>query len=341
MVVLAGIEILIVLNPIQRVQDFSALPEATTEPGANTTTDHLLSTSGSGRVQIWEPAIEAFREEPVLGIGAGGFETYYLTNRDVGWIAKHSHSIHFQVAAELGAVGLLMLIGLLATAITVGFRKWRTGRAAASVELASVAENERHPPWQLVSVFGGIALAGSVSMSVDWSAEFPVVAGALLACLALVVGPATESTSAVSPKPGSSTGERILIALLIPVGLLSLWGGITSLRVETELEASREAVSAGDLPEARKKARDAVEILPMSSAPRIQLALVEELDGNQTAALASIDEAIERDPEKSSNYLLKARILLRLGRKEAAEASFEKARSLNPKDPLFQDPSLS
>ena len=332
----AFLALLFALNPIQRVQDFSALPEATAEQSANTTTDHLLSTSGSGRVQIWEPAIEAFKEEPLVGIGAGGFETYYLTNRDVNWIAKHSHSIHFQIAAELGVAGLLLLIGFLATAIFAGLVKWRNGKAAASVSLSSLAEGDRPPPWETISLLSGVALAGAVSMSVDWSAEFPVVAGALLACIALVVGPATEPAALSVGRPGQTPWERVLIALLIPVGLLSLWGGITNLRVETELQSSREAVSDGNLPLASEKAKDAVDILPMSPAPRIQLALVEELRGNQTAALAAIDEAIERDPEKSSNYLVKARILLRLGREAKAEAAFEKARSLNPKDPLFQ-----
>ena len=335
---LAVLAVLYALDPIQRVNDFAALPETTTETAANTTTDHLLSTGGSGRAQIWEPAIEAFKEEPVLGIGAGGFETYYQTNRDVGWIAKHSHSIHFQVAAELGTVGLLLLGGFLLTAVMVGLSRWRNGRAAASVELASLADDDASPPWQIISLLGGIALAGAVSMSVDWSAEFPVVAGALLACLALVIGPALEPASTLAAKPGQTPWERIAIALLIPVGLISLWGGVTSLRVETALEASQQAVADDNLQQAGKEAEEAVDILPMSSAPRIQLALVEELAGNQAAALAAIDDAIERDPEKASNYLVKARILLRLEKKEAAEETFEKARTLNPNDPIFQAP---
>ncbi|MFM9054314.1 MAG: tetratricopeptide repeat protein [Solirubrobacterales bacterium] len=111
---------------------------------------------------------------------------------------------------------------------------------------------------------------------------------------------------------------------------------ITSLRVETELDASRAAVSDGDLELARSKASKAIDILPMSGAPRVQLALVDELDGSYATALAAVDEAIERDPEKSSNYLLKARILLRLGRERAAGAAFERSRKLNPNDPIFQ-----
>ena len=336
--VVAILAFLFALNPVQRIEDFSTLPEAATEQGTNTTTDHLLSTGGSGRAQIWEPAIEGFKEEPVLGIGAGGFETYYLTNRDVDWIAKHSHSIIFQVAAELGAVGLLLLIGFLATVVTVGLGRWREGRAAASVQLESLAEADDHPPWQVISLLGGVALAGAVSMSVDWSAEFPVLAGAVLTCLALVIGPASEPASAVVGKPGQTIGERVVVALLIPVGLLSLWGGITGLRVETELESSRQAVSDGDLLLAEEQAADAVEILPMAAAPRVQLALVEELRGDWKAALATINEAIERDPEKSSNYLLRARILLRLGREGQADTAFERARKLNPNDPIFQVP---
>ncbi len=331
------IAVLVALNPGQRVEDFAALPGEQQTTGANTTTDHLLSTQGSGRAQVWEPAIGAFKDEPVLGVGTGGFETYYLTNREVGWIAKHSHSLILQVGAELGAVGLLLLLGFLATAIFVGFSKWREGRAAASVRLASVAEEEGHGPWQSISLFAGIAVAGAVSMSVDWSAEFPVVSGGVLACLALVIGPATEPARQV-PVEGSPTAwERLLVAVLIPVGLLSLWGGITSLRVETELDASRVAVSDGDLELARSKASEAIDILPMAGAPRIQLALVEELDGNHRAALVAVDRGIERDPEKSANYLLKARILLRLGREQAAGRAFRQARTLNPNDPIFQE----
>ena len=327
--------VLFALEPAERIGDFASTPSA--PPGEETTTtDHLLSTSGSGRVQIWEQATAALGDEPVRGIGAGGFETYYLTNRGVDWIARHSHSFPLQVGAELGVVGLLLLLAFLTTTITVGFRKWRIGRATSTVQLASVAEAERHPPWQLISLFGGISLAGIVSMSVDWSAEFPVVSGGVLACLALVIGPATEPARRVSVEGSRTPGERVLVALLIVVGLVSLWGGITSLRVETELDASRAAVSDGDLERAATRANEAIDILPMAGAPRIQLALVEELMGDHRAALAAVDQGIERDPKKSANYLLKARILLKLGRKRAAGETFEKARALNPRDPIFR-----
>ena len=69
----------------------------------------------------------------------------------------------------------------------------------------------------------------------------------------------------------------------------------------------------------------------------MQLALVEELQGEYPAALASVNEAIDRAPRTSSSHLLRARILIKLGRDRQAQVAYERARELDPLGAFFAE----
>lgn len=84
-----------------------------------------------GRLASWAVAQKLFVDHPLLGVGIGNFNAYFQnTALDLGLIfrgeARSAHSLYFEIAAELGLVGLAGLLGLFALALAVPFRVAQT-----------------------------------------------------------------------------------------------------------------------------------------------------------------------------------------------------------------------
>ncbi|HXW08855.1 MAG TPA: O-antigen ligase family protein [Vicinamibacterales bacterium] len=89
--------------------------------------------SREARKTLMREGLQAFFENPVLGVGAGQFKNYRPEYREEAW--RETHNAVLQVAAELGIGGLLIFGGM----IVVGFSgvstvhrsirtAWQTGR---------------------------------------------------------------------------------------------------------------------------------------------------------------------------------------------------------------------
>lgn len=72
------------------------------------------------RRYLWNQAWEAFRDRPALGHGPGGYAPLNVLADDPDTMSAHSLPLH--VAAELGGVGLLLLLALFACGLTVAAR---------------------------------------------------------------------------------------------------------------------------------------------------------------------------------------------------------------------------
>jgi hypothetical protein len=71
-----------------------------------------LTTLTSLRYEYWRVGFHGFEDEPVHGLGAGGFRAYWREHRPVNAGTNEVHSLVLEAAVELGIVGLLLL-GLL------------------------------------------------------------------------------------------------------------------------------------------------------------------------------------------------------------------------------------
>ncbi len=103
------------------------------------------ATSEAGRLKIWTRGLGYMAEYPVLGVGIGNFPTAEgtisplarLQERGIGvrWGAAHNSFV--QVGAELGVPGLLLFVGVIATAFRslrrVAAQRSRAGRATDEV----------------------------------------------------------------------------------------------------------------------------------------------------------------------------------------------------------------
>jgi O-antigen ligase len=71
------------------------------------------TTLQSNRYDYWSVALRAFGDEPVRGVGAGGWAVYWLRDRHVTEFAQDAHSLPLQTLAELGLVGFALLVAFL------------------------------------------------------------------------------------------------------------------------------------------------------------------------------------------------------------------------------------
>jgi O-antigen ligase len=128
-----------------------------------------LTTISSNRYEYWRVGLEAVRDHPVEGLGAGGFRVAWLRERTINEAVRDIHSLELEMAAELGMVGLLAFALML-------------GGAAAAARTAL----ERDPV--LAAGWCAAAIAWLLHASIDWDWQLPavtlpaiVLAGALVA----------------------------------------------------------------------------------------------------------------------------------------------------------------
>lgn len=323
--VIAGI---LVAGPSKRWEEFKQVGSLETQ--TTYVAAHLTSGRGSGRYQFWSSALDAFEDHPLNGIGAGGYEAYWAQNGSLALSVRDAHSLFLEAMAELGLVGLMLILGFLGFAVVSGVRRGptRSRGGALGVGLAILA-------------------AGIVSAAIDWTWELPACFGLVVLAAALLTGPATlRPEPALSAVPGAVDGGRaqpfgrrpsrfgLGVATLL-VGWAAIWAGGDLFFTEVKLDDSRGAASARDLSSAAQDARDASTLQPWASEPKLQLALVEELDGDLQAANRDVGEAIERAPDNWQLWFVRARLKVKLGDVAGAGQALERARELNPRAPFL------
>jgi hypothetical protein len=317
--IVAVIVAVIAIDPIEQYDEFKAAPTGQ-EPGAGPV--GLLRGGGSGRYQFWETAVNAFESAPVGGVGASGYTPYWFEHRDIPIPAQRAHSVLFETLAELGIVGLALLVAFFGAAVVAGVR-----RARAPAGIAEAA-----PALALLAV--GLAAA-----AVDWTWDLPAVFVPTVAAAALLTGPATLAGPDPGPPPRGAVRTRRRFAAGVGL-LLVAWVSICACGLlmlsANALHSSRDAAADGDIDSALSSANDAVDLQPWAADPRTQLALVYEQAGDYDKAVEAINEAISRSPDDYRLRLLAARMKYEAGDRTGAYAALLDAQRLNPRDPDIQ-----
>jgi uncharacterized membrane protein YidH (DUF202 family) len=124
-----------------------------------------LVTLRSNRYAYWRVALRAFGDEPLRGVGAGGWSVYWLRDRTVFEAAQDAHSLPLQTAAELGVVGLALLAAFLAGVALCAGRALRAAPALAAGPVAGVVAYIAHAPldwdWEMPALtLVAVVLAG-------------------------------------------------------------------------------------------------------------------------------------------------------------------------------------
>jgi len=126
---------------------------------------------GSGRLDIWRVGAVMARENPVIGVGFGSFNREFYRYMYSGhavvdprwaqtklWGGADPHNIYLRTAAELGAVGLTLLLLALAAHAAGVYRAYRRGGADRN--------RDNVLPVALLGMFAAFALMSSTTDTV-------------------------------------------------------------------------------------------------------------------------------------------------------------------------------
>ncbi len=304
----------IAANPASRLDEFNDPPAAVTE--RDFVSSHLTSSASSGRYQLWQSALDAFTAHSVRGVGAGGYESWWTQHGSLAYYVRDAHSLFLQMLGELGVAGLALIVAFVAIPFAAGVRS--RGHPASSAALAVLA-------------------AGSVSAAIDWTWQLPAAIVPLVVAAALLAGrrpdrgaPGGTLRGAISERHRFGLGIAVLGVGWLAVVAAAILLGSTAL-----VDRSQRQVRDGDLAAAAGSAREAESIEPWAAAPRLQLALVEELRGDLAAARRAAAAAADRSPDDWRIWLVTARLRTRAGDVDGARRALERVRTLNPRSPLF------
>jgi hypothetical protein len=231
--------------------------KAAPTPTHGDTSGRVLSLSGSNRADYWSVAWRSYERHLLLGNGAGSYARTWLRERPVPQPVKDAHSLYLETLAELGPLGLALLLIGLATP----FAGTRAGWAPAA--------------------FGPYAafLAHAVQ---DWDWELPAVTVAALACGA-------------APLAGQVGARLPRATTVIPVALcaLTLLAFLGNQAVADASNASDRLAWS----EAADAARRARSLQPWSPEPWRLLGEVELADGSLPAARRYFRSGLREDPD--------------------------------------------
>jgi hypothetical protein len=323
-VLVAGLIVLAFSHPIDRIRDFS---DARDIAGASSTTGsgHLTSLSGTGRSQFWGQAIDAFDSNPIIGIGAGNYELWWNEHHTIDVITIDAHSLYLQTLAELGILGILLLLGFLGSALFAGWR--------AVARLPDVGEHAAEMTAALA-----LLVAGLTTAAFDWTWQLPATFVPVIVVAALLTGPASQPAR-VAAEPGVTRlvprwrtwrGQYGLGVATLICAWVALWAAGDQLIASIQLDNSRSALEHGDFDSAAQSARNANAIQPWSSAAQLQLALVEKESGDLPAASQAVQKAVDRASQDWRPWLVAAEIAAAAGNREGAEFGLAAANRLSP-----------
>ncbi len=126
------------------------------QPSRTLTPAARFSTLQSDRYAYWRVAFRAFRDEPLRGVGAGGWAVYWLRYRSNDGFAQDAHSLPLQTMAELGIVGLALLAVFLAGIALTARAAHRAAPGVAAGLIAAAVVYVAHAPldwdWQMPAV---------------------------------------------------------------------------------------------------------------------------------------------------------------------------------------------
>ena len=315
--VVATIAAVIVANPGKRIDELTHQPSPPPAPNQLVAT-HLLSGSGSGRWQFWGNALDAFGGEPLYGLGAGGWASYWNELRPISSPARNAHSLYLETLAELGIAGFALLLVFLVSPFVVLRRRARTNG------------------WSAVAPLFAILTTGLVSAGIDWTWQLPAAFGPVVLAAGLLVGPATLARTEVEQIRWPRLAARVGLYGLTLLALGAVWAGGTLFLSELAVSRSAAAAATGDQEAALRDANLAISLEGFASSGWVQRALVEEGEGRIDASRADLENAIARAPNDWRLYLIAARLAVKADDIPRAETDLSAARLLNPLAPLFQ-----
>lgn len=261
-----------------------------------------LTQTSSLRGRYWSESWTVFRAHTLHGTGADTFSTARLPHRPDALTASHAHGMVPQTGADLGLLGLVVLLALTVVWISAALRlagagwraPWRWLEAAEEQRLASVA--------MMVA-----ALVFGVHSALDWIWFLPGVAFFGLACGGWTLGtPEAHGASVTADEAAPSTPSRGLqmaqAAGILIVGLAVAWGVYQPVRASQKVDEGLTLAQA-DPASAAFLAKQAIALDPTSARARMLLAAAQSNAGQTEQAHDTLLALVTLQPNNPAAWL--------------------------------------
>jgi tetratricopeptide (TPR) repeat protein len=290
--------------------------------------ERLQSVSTQSRRMYWEAALDANATAPLVGIGPGAYEYWWARNSVPGVpFARDAHSLYVETLAELGIIGLVLLLLAMGAVLAACMRRALGARPERRLVLAPAT----------ASCVAFVAFAG-----IDWLWELAVLPVTFLLLVAAIIGPeamsgaASGADRALEPRPPHSPRGRA--ATRIGLGALAVLAliAITLPHASTVLvRNSGEQLRSGELDSALDSAEMAETVEPYAATPKLEQALVLERSGKLAAAATAASDATRSEPTNWRTWLVLAGIEARRERAASAIDAYREAHRLNSRSSVF------
>jgi hypothetical protein len=332
--------------------------DLTSETAATSGGPQRLTETSSSRGRYWRNAGHIFAAHPLDGTGAGTFGTARLRYRKDVLVARHAHGFFAQTIADLGIVGLLVVLAFAAAWLAAVFRttggRLRFWRARAGGRAEWDAERVG------VTALALSALVFGLHSSIDWTWFVPgcAVMGIFVAGFVAGRGPVPVVAAAGGPAPAIATGRdwpRTVRGWLLPkdhvrvgvaaavalVAVLCAWAVDQPERSDSATRDALSLVAAGHFQAALDKADHAHNLNPLSPKPLLVRAAVQDSAGDHKQALTTLEAAVIEQPSNPQLWMKLADYQLNtMHQPRAALASLQSALYLDPLEQSAQQQFL-
>jgi O-Antigen ligase len=263
-----------------------------------------LTQTSSSRGRYWRNAGHIFAAHPLDGTGAGTFGVARLRYRKDVLVARHAHGFFAQTMADMGILGLLVVLAFAAAWLAAVFRTtggrlrfWRPDGAPWDAERVGVV------------ALALAALVFGIHSAIDWTWFVPgcAVMGIFAAGFVAGRGPVPALAGAAAPAPQLPRNAR---AWLVPkehwrigaagaialVAILCAWAVDQPQRSDSATNDALALVAQGKFQAALSKADHAHNLNPLSPKPLLVRAAVQDSAGDTKDALATLESAVIQQP---------------------------------------------
>jgi O-Antigen ligase len=318
---------------VSHVFDTLTNPNAKAPPN----TPGRLTAVASVRARYWKEALQVFDAHPVLGAGAEGFRTAHLRYETQTIEVRHAHGFIAQTLADLGVVGLALVLALLiawmaaAGRATHPFnRRWTSWRAWLGIRSSGERpgwrrlrdpELARYTPERIamLSMLCLVVTFGAHSL-IDWTWYVPGDASVALLCAGWLAGrgPLSAPALATGPAPGApaqgpgsrpgslarpSRGRLLTAGCVIVAALLAAWSQWQPQRSKEAVAEAGVLLAAHDTSGAIAAADRAISRDPLSVEALFTLATVEQVAERPARARATFVRAVRLQPSNPETWL--------------------------------------
>jgi UDP-GlcNAc:undecaprenyl-phosphate GlcNAc-1-phosphate transferase len=280
-------------------------------------TGSRLVAGAGNRYDYWRVAVDAWRDDPVLGIGAGGYDKPYFAQRSTTEDIRQPHSLPLQVLTELGLLGAAVLLLFLAT-VAVGART-QAVRAKQAVTSAPIAVGAL-----------GIFAAWLVHASVDWIHLLPGLTGIALAGAAILL---RAPGAGGDPHPRAEPARRPAVtALLVGIALAAAAFSLSRQALSEHYRDDARGQLTSDPARALEQANRSLRLDREDVRSYYVKAAALARFGEAADSRAVLLDAARREPRDFVTWALLGDLAVRRGRLPEARGHYSRAARLNPRD---------